>query len=84
MLEGFGRGIVRASQRERRLESPPEDDRGYDEYGHQQREHRDQDHQEVRQEELGAEAAGETAGTVRGPGPHGRRNLYPTPRTVWT
>ena len=41
--ESFGRGIVRVSQKERRLETP-EDDRGNNENGHQQREHGDQDH----------------------------------------
>jgi hypothetical protein len=84
LSESFGRGIVRACQQERRLETP-EDDRGNNEYGHQQREHGDQNHEEVRQEELGAKTAGKTARpSLRGPHSHGRRNLYPTPRTVST
>jgi hypothetical protein len=35
--------------------------------------------QEVGGEELCTEAARQTLGPL-----HGRRNLYPTPRTVWT
>jgi hypothetical protein len=38
----------------------------------------------VGQKELGTEAAGKAVRSLRSPHSHGRRNLYPTPRTVWT